>query len=269
MNILGTLQRHPLFESEFVAARNVDVWCPPGYSANKRYPVIYMHDGQNIFEPISSIGGASWELDKAITRLMDAKKIGGAIVVGIWNHGNIRSREYMPQKPYRVAAFQKHHAAFIKSAGGEPISDAYLKFLVHEVKPFIDANYRTLPDQQNTFVMGSSRGGVISLYAISEYPHIFHGAGCISTHWSVGEHELVLEMAKALPDPKTHKLYFDYGTEGLDALYEPYQKQMDEYLRKAGYIENQNWITLKFDGADHNESAWQARVEIPLSFLLA
>ena len=115
--------------------------------------------------------------------------------------------------------------------------------------------------------MGSSMGGLISLYAISQYPDVFHGAGCLSTHWSAGLGELVNEMAKRLPDPKSHKLYFDYGTCGLDAQYEPFQLQMDGHLRKAGYTES-NWMTCKFEGADHNEAAWRARVELPLEFLV-
>jgi predicted alpha/beta superfamily hydrolase len=269
MNVVSTLQRHESFESKYVEARKVDVWCPPGYSeSSERHPVIYMHDGQNLFEPISSIGGASWEIDKAIARLLDAKKIRGGLVVGIWNT-NIRWREYMPQKAYGSRAVQRHHEAFINRAGGEPVSDAYLKFLVEEVKPFVDRNYRTLPDQANTFVMGSSMGGLISLYAISEYPNVFYGAGCLSTNWPAGERDLVNEMAEALPNPENHKLYFDYGTLGLDALYEPYQNQMDERLHTAGYVQNKNWLTRKFEGADHNESAWRARVEIPLSFFLS
>jgi predicted alpha/beta superfamily hydrolase len=227
-----------------------------------------MHDGQNVFDPATSTHGIPWGMDGIITRLMDSKIMRGAIVAGIWN-SEFRQREFMPQKVYESVGFEKQRKPFIESANGEPISDAYLSFIVHELKPFIDSHYPTLSDQQNTFIIGSSRGGVISLYAISEYPDIFHGAGCISTHWSAGEHELVTEMAKALPDPKTHRLYFDYGTQGLDAFYGPYQKQMDECLRKKGYVENKNWLTRKFEGADHNEAAWQARVEIPLSFLLA
>jgi len=266
MSILGTIQRYADFPSQFVATRNVDIWLPPDYSEDKKYPVLYMHDGQNLFEPIASYGGVAWEVDKAVTRLVEAKKIPSVIVVGVWNSG-IRWREYMPQRPYESNALRIHHEAFINRAGGEPVSDAYLKFLVEEVKPFVDANFRTLPNQRDTFVMGSSMGGLISLYAISKYPEVFYGAGCVSTHWSAGRGELVDEMAKMLPDPKSHKLYFDYGTLGLDAEYEPFQLRMDEYLRKAGYDES-NWLTRKFDGADHNEAAWRARVEIPLQFLL-
>ena len=196
------------------------------------------------------------------------KKIRGAIVVGVWNT-ELRWREYMPQKPYWTLALHRHHEAFVARAGGDPLSDAYLRFLVEEVKPFVDSNFRTQADQRNTFVMGSSMGGLISLYAISEYPDVFHGAGCLSTNWPAGEHELVNEMAKSLPDPASHRLYFDYGTEGLDALYEPYQTQMNRHLREAGFIENETWMTRKFQGNAHNETAWRARVEIPLSFLLS
>ena len=189
------------------------------------------------------------------------------VVVGVSINGDMRWREYMPQKAYEAAGFERRRGAVLERAGGEPISDAYLRFLVQEVKPFVDANYPTLPDQRDTFVMGSSMGGLISLYAISQYPDVFYGAGCVSIHWSAGRDELVDEMAKMLPDPKSHKLYFDYGTVGLDAGYEPFQLRMDRHLRKAGYDE-QNSITRKFEGADHNEAAWHARVEIPLEFLL-
>lgn len=266
MTVLGTVRRHAGFPSQFVAARNVDVWLPPDYSEDKTYPVLYMHDGQNLFEPISSYGGVAWEMDKAITHLAEAGKIPGVIVVGTWNSG-IRWREYMPQKAFEAAGFEKNRKRFIEQAGGEAVSDSYLKFLVDEVKPFIDSTYPTLPDRRNTFVMGSSMGGLISLYAICQHPEIFHGAGCLSTHWSAGSSELVEEMAKTLPDPKSHKLYFDYGTEGLDADYEPFQLEMDKHLRKSGY-HSSNWMTRRFDGADHNEAAWRARVEIPLEFLL-
>jgi len=270
MNMTGMLERHEAFESKFILPRHVDVWCPPNYEENPKehYPVLYMHDGQNIFDSAAAFGGAGWEIHKTSSRLMEAKEIRGALVVGVWNT-DLRWREYMPEKPYWSLALRRHHEAFINTSGGEPVSDAYLRFLVEELKPFIDSNYRTLPDRPNTFVMGSSMGGLISLYAISEYPDVFGGAGCLSTNWPAGEVELVHEMAKNLPDPTTHKLYFDYGTEALDALYGPYQKRMDEYLRDAGYVENKNWMTLKFVGADHSEKAWRARVKIPLSFLLS
>jgi predicted alpha/beta superfamily hydrolase len=270
MKNTGMLERQENFPSRFIAPRHVDVWLPDRYLENTtdRYPVVYMHDGQNLFASAIAYGGSGWEIDKAITRLMDTETIRGALVVGVWNTAQ-RWREYMPQEPYYALAMRRHQEAFLNTAGGEPVSDAYLKFLVEELKPFIDSRYRTLPQPPATIVMGSSMGGLISLYAISEYPEIFGSAGCLSTNWPVGQQELVQEMAKQLPDPQTHKLYFDYGTEGLDALYEPYQQHMDEHLRQAGYVKNENWITQKFPGANHSEKAWRERVEIPLSFFLS
>jgi predicted alpha/beta superfamily hydrolase len=268
MRLTGTLERFENFYSKHVAFRNVDVWLPPDYDeSDRRHAVLYMHDGQNLFDDSVSYGSNSWGIGQAMTRLLEEGRVRSTIVAGIWNSG-IRWREYMPQKPYESSAFNRHRKDFYKTGGGPSISDLYLKFLVEELKPFIDGRYNTLPDQADTFVMGSSMGGLISLYAISEYPYIFGGAGCISSHWPIGGMELVDEMAKSLPDPSSHRLYFDFGTETLDRLYEPFQRRMDGHLRQRGYIEGQNWVTHKFEGAEHSERSWRERVEIPLLFLL-
>lgn len=261
-------QRHPAFPSKFVVARNIDVWCPPGYSEqpSRRYPVLYMHDGQNLFDPALSYGGVTWGVAEALTRLLDPN-FAGAIVVGIWNSEEGRVRDYMPQKPLQTPAAASLKADFTAGKQGEPVSDNYLRFLVEEVKPFIDATYRTLPDQPNTFVMGSSMGGLISLYAINQYPAVFGGAGCLSTHWPIGGNLLVDYLGATLPDPNTHKLYFDFGTVALDGTYEPYQQRMDALLQAAGYSQGQNWLTLKFEGEDHSERAWRKRLSTPLRFL--
>jgi len=226
-----------------------------------------MHDGQNLFDPASSGYGVDWGIDEAISQLVETRQIQGTIVVGIWNTTS-RYREYMPQKPLATAQAQSLLAQFIQEKGGDPISDLYLRFLVEELKPFIDAKYRTLPDRTHTFVMGSSMGGLISLYAIEQYPQVFGGAGCLSTHWPIGQELLVEYLGNGLPPPGAHRLYFDYGTAGQDAGYEPYQHRMDAFLKAAGYTFHKDWITLKFDGADHNETAWRERVHVPLLFLL-
>ena len=116
--------------------------------------------------------------------------------------------------------------------------------------------------------MGSSMGGLISAYALCEYPHVFGGAGCVSTHFPAGKGAVIDYLAKNLPKPGAHKLWFDYGTETLDALYEPYQRRMDAVMKAAGYTEGRDWITKKFPGAEHSEKSWRARVDQPLTFLL-
>jgi enterochelin esterase-like enzyme len=154
-------------------------------------------------------------------------------------------------------------------AGGVPVSDLYLRYLVEELKPRIDAAYPTLPERASTFVMGSSMGGLISLYAVEQYPEVFGGAACVSTHWPAGGNSLVDAMGAALPPAGRHRLYFDYGTETLDAAYEPFQLRMDEHLRAAGYRQGVDWETRAFPGAEHSERSWRERVHIPLRFLLA
>jgi predicted alpha/beta superfamily hydrolase len=146
------------------------------------------------------------------------------------------------------------------------LADDYLKFLVTELKPFIDKEYRTRTGRDDTFIMGSSGGAMISIYAITEYPDVFGGAGGVSTHWPFAD-GLLVEYTKAhLPDPATHKIYFDFGTETLDKGYEPYQNKMDEAMKAKGYVAGKNWLTRKYPGDDHSERSWRKRVHVPLEF---
>jgi pimeloyl-ACP methyl ester carboxylesterase len=266
--VTGEVLRFANLPSRYVAARNVDVWLPPGYGDHtaRRYPVVYMHDGQNLFDPATSYGGVDWGVDETMTRLIAAGKVRAAIVVGIWNSPQ-RREEYMPRRPVQ------DHVRFnvpgsADSAAADIRSDQYLEFMVRELKPFIDAQFRTLPGRADTFVMGSSMGGLISQYAVTSYPEVFGGAGCVSTHWPAGDGIAVDDFGAHLPDPKTHRFYFDFGTATLDAGYEPYQRRVDEMLRRGGYSEGLNWITRRFQGPEHSERAWRTRVDQPLQFLL-
>jgi predicted alpha/beta superfamily hydrolase len=226
-----------------------------------------MHDGQNLFDPELSFAGVDWGVDAAVTNLMQHEALPGVIVVGIWNSPE-RLREYMPARMLFAPQHRALLSQFIRDHGGPPLSQQYLAFLVNELKPLIDATYRTLPDRAHTFVMGSSMGGLISLDAVVEYPHIFGGAGCLSTHWPIGQHQLVEYFGTVLPKPGLHRLYFDYGTEALDSIYEPFQQHMDYLLLRNGYTPEETWMTRRFEGAEHNEGAWRERVHIPLRFLL-
>lgn len=264
--LTGRLERFENFQSAMVDPRNVDVWLPADYTPKKKYAVIYMHDGQNLFIPELSYTKIDWGVDEWMTTLMVNGLIRPAIVVGIWNTPK-RVAEYMPQKAVTYASreiLEKTPKEMRESLS----SDKYLKFIVTELKPFIDKKYSTRKERRHTFIMGSSMGGLISCYAISEYSQIFGGAGCISTHFPAGEGIVIDYLQDNLPKPKNHKIYFDYGTETLDATYEPFQKRMDRVMLKKGYRKGKNWMTLKFFGADHSERAWRERLDIPLIFLL-
>jgi len=264
---------HENFKSNYVDARNVEVFLPSGYdaSATKKYKVLYMHDGQNLFTTKNSYRGIEWGVDEAVDSLMNTNKIKNTVVVAIWNNGAKRFSEYMPKAPAEITEKEEIKQEMKKITGFDSLySDDYLKFLVEELKPFIDKAYNVSTKTEDTSIMGSSMGGLISLYAICKYPKVFGAAGCLSTHWPVQVlgPAYIQTLPASFPDPKTHKIYFDFGTEGLDAQYEPFQKQVDAMMTTKGFTEGSNWITKKFEGADHNEESWNARIHIPLEFLL-
>lgn len=278
----GTVERLENFRSEFVGPRNVDIWLPEGYSATKKYNVLYMHDGQALYDSTLMWNKQEWGVDETMCKLLNEKRIKDCIVVGIWNTGAKRFPEYFPQKAFYSLTPQQQEKILAIGRdkgtpllGNGPVSDNYLKFLVTELKPYIDSHYSTMPDQQHTFTAGSSMGGLISMYAICEYPDVFSGAACLSTHWPgtfTTEDNPVpaafLQYLKThLPSPNNHKIYFDYGSKTLDAMYKPYQLQADTIMKEAGYSER-NWITREYPGADHSENSWRKRLDVPLLFLL-
>ncbi len=274
----GELQRIDDFPSKFIRPRNVDIWLPEDYSSDKKYAVLYMHDGQMLFDSTTTWNKQEWMVDEIASKLMKEGKTRDFIVVAPWNISEIRHSNYFPQKPFESLP-EKTRDSLFKEAGkqnhglqlGSVNSDNYLRFLVEELKPFIDGNFSTLTDKDNTAVMGSSMGGLISMYAISEYPEIFGSAACLSTHW-IGTYSNVNNpipeaffdyMDKNLPDFNTHKMYFDYGTTTLDAMYLPYQARVNAVLKKKGYKTN-----LRFEGAAHAENSWQKRIDKPITFIL-
>ena len=268
--VTGRVEHLSPIDSKFVARRHVDVWLPPSYfapeAAEDRYPVLYVHDGQNVFDPATSFIGVDWGIDETMTRLIEEKKVSEAIVVAIWNTPK-RLSEYMPQRAIERTTAKDLDAMF-KPVRENPLGDAYLKYVVTELKPAIDTRYRTKPDRDHTFSMGSSMGGLISLYAICEYPEVFGGAACLSTAWTVADGITTRGLGDSLPDPGTHRIYFDYGTETKDGRYEPLQNAVDTQMKDAGYTEGKNWITKSFPGEEHSERAWRKRVDQPLRFLL-
>lgn len=270
----GRIERMEKFASTHVAPRHVDVWLPEDYSPGKRYNVLYMHDGQMLFDPATTWNKLAWHLDVAMTRLLRDKRIADTIVVGVWNLDGYRHAEYYPQKHLPFMPENTARRLTSEALRGKPLADAYLRFLVEELKPAIDRKYATHTDAAHTFIMGSSMGGQISIYAICEYPQVFGGAAGLSTHW-VGSFKANASLPLAgfrylqahLPDPATHKLYMDRGDLDLDALYIPYQPFVDEIVRERGYT-HANFMTRVFAGTGHSETAWSQRLDVPLLFLL-
>lgn len=274
----GTIVRIDNLASKYVDTRNIDVWLPPNYSTEKKYAVLYMHDGQMLFDSAITWNKKEWKVDEVLSALIAENAVKECIVVGIWNNGDYRHAEYFPQKTLDFLSDNDRKKYTTTNPKGKPQADSYLKFIVDELKPYIDLKFSTHTDASNTYIMGSSMGGLISLYAVCEYPRIFGGAGCVSTHWPLlgvtneGPNEKIFQAFKEylkanLPIETKNRIYFDYGTETLDSHYKPYQILVDEIMHSKGYNET-NWVTLEFSGEEHSEVSWSKRLDVPLKFLL-
>ena len=269
----GTLESFPQFQSQYIESRGVTVWLPDHYVKGEPCDVLYMHDGQMLFDATSTWNNQEWKVDEVIGHLIAEGKIRRCIVVGLDNTKN-RLNDYFPTQCYRYVPEEKRQGVNVDDAKG----DQYLQFLVKEVKPFIDARYKPLTGREHTFVMGSSMGGLISLYALCEYPQVFGGAVCMSTHlsmnffnpsfdnesWAAGFRKYVEEK---LPAANTCLLYMDRGDVELDGTYAPYQDMMDAMLWGKGWDEN-HFMSLVFKGHKHMETFWAERLDKPYMFLL-
>jgi enterochelin esterase-like enzyme len=271
----GRLVRLASLTSRHVAPRHVDVWLPPGYEAGRPHAVLYLHDGQMLWDARTTWNGQCWEVPQTAARLIAEGRTREFIVVGIWNSGATRFADYFPQGFLRYLPEGPARQALVqRGLQGAGISDAYLRFLVGELKPAIDARFRTDPSREATFIGGSSMGGLISVYAVAEYPEVFGGVAALSTHW-IGHFERNDEIPGAaigylrqhLPPSGRHRWYFDRGTADLDALYDVAQGRVDALMRELGFT-SPLLLTRVFEGEGHNERAWARRLELPLLHLL-
>lgn len=277
----GRIQRLEV-NSKMFDPRIVDVWLPESYDGYEPHAVVYMHDGQMLFDPTIAWNGTSWGVDEVLSGLIAQDQIHRCIVVGIWNQGASRHSDYFPQKPFDAMAEQDQNLLLrTQRDDGTPLftnkiqSDNYLKFIVKELKPLIDASFVTHTDQQHTFIGGSSMGGLVSVYALCEYTEVFGGAMCLSTHWlgsfQVKSNTFPLFMmeylSRRMPKAGTHKIYFDHGTDNLDGYYKPYQSEVDAIMQQKGYTA-EDCFSREFDGADHSEVSWKARLHLPFLFVM-
>jgi hypothetical protein len=247
--------------------RHVEIWLPPGYddSPTTRYPVLYMHDGQNLFDPRIANTGVDWGVDEAVVRLVERGVIPPVIVVGAWSTAE-RHPEYSPWH-------------------GAP---DYARFLIEELMPRVNREFRTLTGPENTAVMGSSMGGLLSFYLVTRHPDVFGACGCVSTHFPISEAVaaevfpgfatgagappdttpyIIRDIATGLEVPPGTRYWFDHGTEGLDSAYAPTHAVVRSWLVRQGLVEGEDFAVRQYDGATHNEAAWRARLEDPLRFL--
>ena len=228
-----------------------------------------MHDGQMLFDKKNTWNGQEWGVDEVMGELIK-DGLPAAIVVGIWNNPATRHSDFVPQK-----AMEKYTTFAQKKIFKNVLNaDNYLSYIVNEIKPYIDESFSTNPLAEHTFIAGSSMGGLISFYGLIEYPNIFGGAACLSTHWIVDYKRntpytgaIIKYFDNNIHRLKNRKLYMDRGTKSLDSLYDIAQEQID-YIIIENKISGLTWNSKVFEGASHTENDWKKRLNIPLKFLL-
>lgn len=259
--------------------QRLTIWLPPGYDRTKRrYGVLYMQDGHNLFDLKNSNFNKIWAADQAMLAVM-RRGIEPRIIVGIWAPGNDRYRQYLPRDIY-LAASPALRARMDAMGGGAVVSDLYIAWLAGPLKTWIDSTYRTRPDRNHTAIMGSSMGGLVSCYAFLRYRQVYGQAGCVSSHWpaidprEVGDANPELIglwdkwFAQGLGAPNGRRLWFDHGTATLDQFYAPYQLVIDRRVAAMGWRRGRDWQSKVYPGAEHEENAWARRLPEILTFLL-
>jgi predicted alpha/beta superfamily hydrolase len=225
--------------------RDVIVWLPPSYEMEKlkRYPVLYMHDGQNVFDPSTSFLGFDWRADEVADSLIKAGAMQEIIIVGIYN------------SPDRIAEYSD-----------TKLGRSYARFVVERLKPLVDSLYRTQPQAKHTAVMGSSMGGLISLLFVWWYPDVFSMAGCLSTALGRGRYDAILQEIRGYNAPKKPlRFYVDVG--GGERELVPGFNMIVSALEGSGYKKGGDLEAFLDEGAVHNEIAWAHRLWRPMKFM--
>ncbi|MFZ1291857.1 MAG: alpha/beta hydrolase-fold protein [Melioribacteraceae bacterium] len=244
--IIGDIEYiHEFYSVNLKNERDIIIWLPPSYNSSlKRYPVLYMQDGQNLFDPNTSYIGYDWKVDEVLTKLFQHRLIEEIIVVGIYNH-----KDRLDEYNYFTEKGKK-----------------YASFLIKELKLFVDENYRTIPLSSKTAIMGSSLGGVISFQLFWNFPKIFGKAACLSNSFWINDGEVFNMVKNISPNfNDKSKLYIDCGSEEKELVVDYFK--MSEYLSENNFNDSQNFKSYLDDGAKHTESDWAKRLHIPLTFL--
>ena len=247
---------HEDFASEYLAhPRNVLVWLPPGYreESGRRYPVLYMHDGQNLMRPEDAFGGVAWEVDQTARQLILTGAIEPIIIVGIYN------------TPHRVNEYThvRAEAGKMKGHGGQ--AEKYGRMIIDELKPFIDREYRTRPEREFTGLGGSSLGGLVSIYLALSRPDVFSRVAALSPSAWWANNQIIRDAAK-LGERLPVRIWLDIGKrEGPRIKHQV--RALKEILLANGWTMDVDLAYFEIPDARHEESAWAARFGEVLKFL--
>ncbi|MFA6401871.1 MAG: alpha/beta hydrolase-fold protein [Salinivirgaceae bacterium] len=245
--ITGTVTYHHQMVGFDLEPRDVIVWLPPGYenSGNKKYPVLYMQDGQNIFDPATSAFGVDWQIDETCDSLIHHQLIEPLIIVGIYSTPQ-RMHEYIPNDT----------------------AQRYMKLVIQTIKPIIDSTYRTLTNREHTFVGGSSAGGIISFMLCWEYPEVFSKAICMSPAFKIERIDYVKTVETYNAKKKDLYFYIDNGGRDLETYLQPGIDEMLNALNTKGFKKDTEYYWQSFPEATHNEAAWAKRFPTAIQWIM-
>lgn len=259
--------------SSKLSPRPVDVLLPEGYDPGLQYPVLYMQDGQTLFDTSLTGNIYSWRLAETLSGIWEEEDTRPPIVVGIHSHDKGRSAEYFPNAVLDYVPSNRL-AGILSHLSGPPMGNQYLKFVVEDVKPLVDSLYSTYSSAGNNYIAGAGEGAIIALYALCEYPDIFGGAACLSTQWTgpdldddVMPSAHLEYLKKNLPPPGKHKIYFDCGDQGADVHFFEHQQEVNRIVVAKGYRPAKNWMTRYLQNAGHGEKYWGERFDFTLRFM--
>ncbi|MFN2454930.1 MAG: alpha/beta hydrolase [Pyrinomonadaceae bacterium] len=246
---VNEFRHHQNFRSQFLKkGREVLVFLPPGYNTEttRRYPVLYMHDGANIF--------LDWRIDETAKALINAREIEPLIIVGVFNGGTSEER-FIDYTPTRDARYR----------GGSGEADRYGRMLVEELKPFIDSEYRTLPDATHTALGGTSLGGLVTLYFGLKYPETF-GKLAVMSPSVAWDNKMIVRNVKALKAKHASRIWLDIG-DGEGQASVSSVRELRDALTAKGWLLNSDLNYYEAKGAQHNDKAWGERAGLVLKYL--
>ena len=267
-------------EAAGLPTQRVTIWLPPEYEAEpkRRFPVLYMWDGQNLFDPAQTQYNKAWMVQDVLKGMVARGEAEPHVVVGIWSPpGKDRYRSYVPQFAENAKGMVANSVSEI--AGAPIASERQLGWVADTLIPRVERDYRVETGADNRTIAGASMGGVMSCYSIIERPEVFGRAGCVSAHLAMADPQMAPQHEEQiawlwdnyldahLGKPNGRRIWMDHGTEMLDSYYGPWQIMLAEDLAQRGWREGEDFTARVYEGAEHDEIFWNARMAEMLRWL--